>query len=128
MAITKRRFRQVRCQIELIDAAENGLPARHFRENEPLGSRIKWATAVLGMWGVGPAMEDFTFKVNLVAVVRVRAGDESVARKAVPTVLGAPGTVEIGLANENNAATGRHATITDVDFTIGSTKPLGAGS
>ena len=34
-------------------------------------------------------MEDFTFKVNLVAVVRVRAGDESVARKAVPTVLGA---------------------------------------
>ena len=67
-------------------------------------------------------MGDFTFKVNLVAVVRVRAGDESVARKVVPTVLGAPGTVEIGLANENNAATGRHATITDVDFSIGSVK------
>jgi hypothetical protein len=32
-------------------------------------------------------MEDFTFKVNLVAVVRVRAGDKSVARKIVPTVL-----------------------------------------
>ena len=69
-------------------------------------------------------MEDFAFKVNLVAVVRVRADDESVARKVVPTVLGAPGTVEIRLANENNAATGRHATVTDVDFSIGSVKPL----
>jgi hypothetical protein len=65
-------------------------------------------------------MRDFTFKVNLVAVVRVRAGDESVARKVVPTVLGPPGTVEIRLANENNAATGRDATITDVDFSIAS--------
>ena len=54
MAITKRRFRQVRCQIELIDAAENGLPARPGRENEPPGSRIKWATAVLGMWELAP--------------------------------------------------------------------------
>jgi hypothetical protein len=59
----------------------------------------------------GILMEDFTFKVNLVAVVRVRAGDESVARKTVPTVLGAPGIAEIRLANENNAATGRHATV-----------------
>ena len=42
----------------------------------------------------GSEMEDFTFKVNLVAVVRVRAGDESVARKTVPTVLGAPGIAE----------------------------------
>ena len=43
-------------------------------------------------------MEDFTFKVNVVAVVRVCADDESVARKVVPTVLGAPSTVEIRLA------------------------------
>jgi hypothetical protein len=71
----------------------------------------------------GILMEDFTFKVNLVAVVRVRAGDESVARKIVPTVLGAPGIAEIRLANENNAATGRHATVTDVDFSIGSVVP-----
>jgi hypothetical protein len=49
-------------------------------------------------------MKDFAFKVNLVAVVRVRADDESVARKVVPTVLGAPGTADIRLANENNAA------------------------
>ena len=73
-------------------------------------------------------MKDFTFKVNLVAVVRVRADDESVARKVVPTVLGAPGTVEIGVANENNAATGRDATITDVEFSIGSVKLFAAGS
>ena len=71
----------------------------------------------------GSAMEDFAFKVNLVAVVRVRADDESVARKVVPTVLGAPGTAEIRLANENNAAKGRHATVTDVVFSIGSVKP-----
>jgi hypothetical protein len=71
-------------------------------------------------------MKDFAFKVNLVAVVRVRAADESVARQVVPTILGAPGTVEIGLANENNAAVGNHATITDVDFSfIGSIKRFG---
>ena len=73
-------------------------------------------------------MSEFTFKVNLVAVVRVRAADESDARQVVSTILGAPGTVEIGLANENNAAVGNHATITDVDFSfsLGSIKRLGA--
>ena len=70
-------------------------------------------------------MKDFAFKVYLVALVRVRAADESVAPKIVLTVLGAPSAVEIGLANENNAATGRLATITDVDFSIGSVKPFG---
>ena len=75
-----------------------------------------------------PVMSEFTFKVNLVAVVRVRAADESVARQVVSTILGAPGTVEIGLANENNAAVGNHATITDVDFSfsLGSIKRFGA--
>ena len=63
-------------------------------------------------------MDDFAFKVNIVAVVRVRAADESVARKLVPTVLGSPGTVEIGLANQNNAAVGLDGAVTDVDFTI----------
>ena len=43
-----------------------------------------------------PVMSEFTFKVNLVAVVRVRAADE-IARQVVSTILGAPGTVEIGL-------------------------------
>jgi hypothetical protein len=73
---------------------------------------------------LAPAMKDFAFKVNLVAVVRVRAAGESVARKVVPTVLGPPGTVEIRLANENNAAKAHHATVTDVDFCIGSVKPF----
>ena len=79
------------------------------------------------MWGVGLAMEDYTFTVILVAVVRVRAEDESVARKIVRPVLGAPGTAEIRLANENSAATGRDATITDVDFSIGSVVPARNG-
>ena len=73
---------------------------------------------------LAPAMKDFAFKVNLVAVVRVRADDESVAREVVPMVLGAPGSVEIRLANEKNAAKGHHATVTDVDFSIGSVKPF----
>ena len=47
--------------------------------------------------------------------------------KSFPTVLRAPGTVEIGLANENNAAVGNDATITDVDFSfsLGSIKRFG---
>jgi hypothetical protein len=45
--------------------------------------------------------KDFTFQVNLVAVVHVRATDESVARAVVPTVLGGPGSLEIGLVNEH---------------------------
>ncbi len=36
-------------------------------------------------------MRDIAFKVNIVAVVRVRAAEENVARKVVPTVLAAPG-------------------------------------
>jgi hypothetical protein len=84
---------------------------------------------MLGGRELVPAMKDvafkeFAFKVSLVAVVRVRADDESAACKIVPTVLGSPGTAEIRLANENNAATGCYAAITDVDFSIGSVKPL----
>src|SRR5262245_28170067 len=72
---------------------------------------------------VGVGMKDFEFKVNLVAVVRVLAADESVARQAVPEVLGAPSTAEIRLANQNGRATGRDATVTSVDFAIGPIKP-----
>ena len=63
-------------------------------------------------------MDDFAFTVNIVAVVRVRAAEESVARRVVPTVLGAPGTVELRLANEGNAVLAHHATITNVDFSV----------
>jgi hypothetical protein len=65
---------------------------------------------------------EFVFKTNIVAVVRVRATDENVARKVVPDVLGAPGAVEIGLTNQSNAAIGRAATVTRVDFDVGSIK------
>jgi hypothetical protein len=59
-------------------------------------------------------MSEYVFEVRLRAVVRVRASDEGVAREVVSSVLGAPGSVEINLANENNAALG--ATVTKVDF------------
>jgi hypothetical protein len=71
-----------------------------------------------------PAVKDFIFQVNLVAVVRVRAADENIARQVVPTVLGAPGNAEIGMANQNNAATGYDARVTGVDFSVGLIKPF----
>ena len=49
-------------------------------------------------------MNEYAFEVTLRAVVRVRATDEAAACKVVPSVLGAPGSVEIRLANENNNA------------------------
>jgi hypothetical protein len=67
-------------------------------------------------------MKDFTFKVKLAAVVRVRAANETVARRVLPSVLSSPGTVDIKVANENNAALGLNALVTDVDFAI--TGPL----
>jgi hypothetical protein len=63
-------------------------------------------------------MARFSFETKLAAVVRVRAVDEIVARKLVPTVLGAPGTLEIRLANENNAVFFNDAIITDVEFSL----------
>jgi hypothetical protein len=51
-------------------------------------------------------------------VVRVRAADETLARRALPSVLSSPGTVDIKVANENNAALGVDALVTDVDFSI----------
>jgi hypothetical protein len=63
-------------------------------------------------------MSDFAFKVNIFSVVRVSAADENVARKVVPTVLGAPGAAEIRLANENNALSCNDAIVTNVDFSV----------
>jgi hypothetical protein len=65
---------------------------------------------------------DFVFKVNLVAVVRVRAADESAARQVVATVLGAPSTSEIRQTNRNHLEMGRDAAVTGVDFSIGQIK------
>jgi len=61
-------------------------------------------------------LNEYVFEVRLRAIVRVRASDEGVARKVVPSVLGAPGSVEINLANENNVGQGLRATVTAVDF------------
>jgi hypothetical protein len=79
--------------------------------------RLKAQAKIVGLVGA-QAVDDFAFTVNIVAVVRVRAAEESIARRVVPTVLGAPGTVELRLANEGNAVLAHHATITNVDFSV----------
>jgi hypothetical protein len=72
-------------------------------------------------------MKTFAFETTIDAVVRVHAPDEDSARKVVPTVLGAPGTTEIALANENNFATGQDAPVVDVGFSIASLTPINGG-
>ena len=69
-------------------------------------------------------MQEYAFEVKLVAVVRVRATEEVVARKVVPSVLGSPGTVEISLANESNTMLGLNATVTEVDFSAEGTSAV----
>jgi hypothetical protein len=49
---------------------------------------------------------------------RRRGANETVARQALPSVLSPPGTVDIKVTNENNAALGVNAHVTDVDFSI----------
>ena len=61
-------------------------------------------------------MNEYSFEVAVRAVVRVQASDPGVARKVVESVLGAPGSHEIELANRNNHGVGRDATVTAVDF------------
>ena len=63
-------------------------------------------------------MSEYVFKVKLLAEVRVRAVDESVALQVISSVLRSPSTDEIGLANDNNGAIGRNATVIDVDFDV----------
>ena len=73
-------------------------------------------------------MKTFVFETTINAVVRVHSTDEDTARKVVPAVLGAPGTTEILLANENNFATGQTARVVDVGFSIGSVTPVNGGA
>ena len=62
-------------------------------------------------------MNTFTFKTTIEAVVHVLAADEDSARKLVPTVLGAPGTADIRIANENvGIGLGIRAVIDEVKF------------
>jgi hypothetical protein len=62
------------------------------------------------------SMHEYSFEVGVRAVVRVQASNPDVARKVVETVLGAPGSQEIELANRNNHGAGRDATVTAVNF------------
>ena len=64
------------------------------------------------VWG-DPAVKEFSFEVRLIARVRVRAPDEASARQAVPSVIGAPGSTEIALANQGMLP---GAMVTAVDF------------
>ena len=48
--------------------------------------------------------------------MRVRAADETEARRVVPSVLFSPGPDEFRVANDNNAGMGWDATITAVDY------------
>jgi ribosomal protein L16/L10AE len=64
----------------------------------------------------GNSVKEYEFEVAIVAVVRVQATDEEAARKVVPTVLGAAGSVEIRQANEKSSSRGVEATVTDVRF------------
>jgi len=62
-------------------------------------------------------MNEYAFEVKLRAFVRVRASDKNEASKVAELVLGAPSSLEIGLANENNnAALGCAAAVTAVTF------------
>jgi hypothetical protein len=73
-------------------------------------------------------MDDFVFELDVVAVVHVRAANESVAREVVPVVLGPPGSTEIALANQGNILVSRDTAVTGVEFSmvgpIKSLKPL----
>ena len=63
-------------------------------------------------------MAEYVFEVKLVAAVRVRASEESLARRVLPSVLGSPSTAEVSVANDNNAALGWNATVTKVSLSV----------
>jgi hypothetical protein len=63
-------------------------------------------------------MQEYLFEVRLVAVVLVRAQNESLAGEVVSSALGSPSTEEIRLANEAGFLMGREATIVAVNFSV----------
>jgi hypothetical protein len=67
-----------------------------------------------------PATLEYVFKVRLVATVRVRAADEAVARRILPSVLSPPSTEELRLANDLHASLEWDAAVTGVVFSMGS--------
>jgi len=63
-------------------------------------------------------MQEYLFEVGLVAVVRVRAQNENLAREVATSALGSPSSEEIRLANQADFLMGREATIIAVDFSV----------
>jgi hypothetical protein len=65
-------------------------------------------------------MQEYEFAVRIVAVVRVRAENESQAREAVASssAIASPSTNEINLANQAAVVMGKEATIVAVDFSV----------
>ena len=62
---------------------------------------------------------EYTFEVTIVAVVRVRAENESVAREIVTSsALKSPSADEIRLANEGDLAIGKEAALVAADFSV----------
>lgn len=59
---------------------------------------------------------EYSFEVGMQALIRVQASDPNAARKVLESVLGAPGSRDLELANENNHGVGWEATVTAVDF------------
>ena len=103
----KAGFSQVRCQIELIDAAENGLPARHFKKMNRLARGL---SGRLRCWACGELAPPHG-RFYIQSEPRRSARSARRATRALPArpflrSFRGPGTFEIGLANENNAATG----------------------
>jgi hypothetical protein len=60
----------------------------------------------------------YVFEVKVAGAVRVRAADESEARKVVAAVLLLPGPDEVRIANDSNGRIGWDGTITSVNFRV----------
>ena len=63
-------------------------------------------------------MQEYAIKVKLTAIVRLRAANETVARRAATSVLLSIGAEDIRIANDNHAALTGDATITKVSFCV----------
>jgi hypothetical protein len=61
-------------------------------------------------------MQEYVFEVKLVAAVRVRAPDESLARKVLTSNLSSPSVAELRLATDIDPSIAKNATITLVAF------------
>jgi hypothetical protein len=63
--------------------------------------------------------QEYGFEITIVAVVRVRAQSESLAREVLTSsALASPSAEEIRLANQAEFLSGKAATVVSVDFSI----------